>query len=306
MNKALLPLAAVFIAVTTSASGRTTEMTEPPPDSITAIMLRPIEIVARQGWLNEEAFIGEYRRPEWTSKRRFGATRAYIQQDPWQVSVEQWWRSRSFRNQGKKLESRFIEEIEIGLPYRLQFDIYGDWGHEDGRTIKQDLAFELRWALADWGVIPLNPTLYGEYKLSDGTYDSDVFEFKLLFCEDLAPRVHWAMNFSYEREIARARNNEFVISQGLSYTLIDQKLSIGIEMQYKYENQEGGRVNGDRKFNVGPSVQWRPTPNSWINFVCMAGCSAPSPAVEGFVIFGYNFGRIANGPSISRPVSAPR
>lgn len=275
-------------------------------DSIGSILLRPIEVVARPGWLKEEAFIGEYKRPEWTSKRRFGATRGYIQQDPWQVSVEQWWRSRSYRNQGKKLQSRFIEEIEIGLPYRMQLDIYGDWGHENGKTIAEDLAFELRWALADWGVIPLNPTLYGEYKLSDGNYDSDIFEFKLLFCDDFTPRLHWALNFSYEREIARARNNEFAISQGVSYTLIDQKLSVGLEMVYKYENEEGGRANGSRKFNIGPSVQWRPTENSWVNFVCMAGCSAPSPATEAYIIFGYNFGRVANGPSISRPVSAPR
>lgn len=277
-------------------------------DALGSILLRPIEVVDRPGWLKEEAFIGEYKRPEWTSKRRFGLARGYIQQDPWQVSVEQWWRVRSYRNQGSRPKGLFIEEIEIGLPGRMQLDIYGDWVHEEGRNRKKDIAVELRWALADWGVIPLNPTLYGEYKFTDGDYGSDVYEFKLLLCEDFSPRVHWAMNFSFEREISRARANEFAVSQGLSYTLIDQKLSVGLEMQYKYENEQGGRFNssGDRKFEVGPSVQWRPTQQSWVNFVCMAGCSAPSPAIEGFVIFGYNFGRVASGPAVSRPVSAPR
>lgn len=275
-------------------------------DAMESILLKPIVVVDRPGWLKEEAFIGEMKRPEWTSKRRFGFSRVYIQQDPWQVSVEQWWRVRSFRDQGRKPEQKFIEEIEIGLPWRMQLDIYGDWGHENGRTKRQDMAFELRWALADWGVIPLNPTLYGEYKLSDGTYDSDYYEVKLLLGDDFTPRLHWALNFSYERQVARARNNELVISQGISYTLIDQLLSVGLEMQYKYENQQTARQNGERKFALGPSVQIRPTPNSWINLVCMAGCSAPTPAIEGFVIFGYNFGRIASGPSLSRPVSAPR
>jgi hypothetical protein len=293
-------VATVLIVSQPQASGQT--------DAIESILLKPIVVVDRPGWLKEEAFIGEMKRPEWTSKRRFGFSRVYIQQDPGQVSVEQWWRVRSYRDQGKKPQQKFIEEIEIGLPWRMQLDIYADWGHEDGRTLKQDLAVELRWALADWGVIPLNPTLYAEYKATDGTYGSDVYELKLLLGDDFTPRLHWALNFAYERAISRARANEFAISQGISYTIIDQVLSAGLEMQYKYENEQGGRHNasGDRKFGIGPSFQIRPTPNSWINLVCMAGCSAPSPALEGFVIFGYNFGRVASGPSVSRPVVAPR
>lgn len=277
-------------------------------DANESILLRPIVVVDRPGWLKEEAFIGEYKRPEWTSKRRFGFSRVYIQQDPWQVSVEQWWRVRSYRDQGRKPRQLFISEIEIGLPGCLQLDIYGDWVHENGRSQSKDVAFELRWALADWDVIPLNPTLYGEYKVTDDAYGSDVFEVKLLLGDDITPRLHWAMNFSFEREINDSRANEFAISQGLSYTLIDQVLSIGLEMQYKYENEQGGRHNstGDRKFGFGPSIQWRPTQNSWINIVGMFGGSAPSPAYEGYVIFGYNFGRIAQGPSVARPISAPR
>ncbi|MEZ5384585.1 MAG: hypothetical protein R3F13_03625 [Prosthecobacter sp.] len=190
----------------------------------------------------------------------------------------------------------------------MQLDIYGDWTHQNSRTRQKDLAFELRWALADWGVIPLNPTLYAEYKITDGSVGSEVYELKLLLGDDLAPRLHWALNFTFEREISRGRANEFAVSQGLSYTLIDQVLSAGVEVQYKYENEQSQRYNsmGNRKFGIGPSVQWRPTKNSWVNFVGMFGGSAPSPAFEGFIIFGYNFGRIEGSPSVSRPLSAPR
>lgn len=271
-------------------------------DSSVSSILSPVIVVApRDGWLDEEALIGESKRPEWTSRRRFSTTRVYIQQEPGQVSLEQWWRVRTFDN--APTQHRFTEELEIGLPNRMQLDIYYDFTHEQGRTHNEDFSVELRWALADWGVIPLNPTLYAEYTATDGAQGADLVEFKLLLGDDFTPRFHWGMNLVYEREIARGLNNEFAVTQGLSYTIIDQVLSAGLEMQFKYENQTGNRNNGEHKFQIGPSIQWSPSRNTWFNFVALVGCTDESPSFETFVIVGHNFGSFASGEH-SGPVSS--
>jgi hypothetical protein len=268
-------------------------------------VMNTIVVTARPGWLDEEQLIGVTQRPEWTSRRRFGTTRAYIQYEPWEVAVEQWWRVRSYRNNGKTARQLFMQEIAIGLPNRMQLDLYYDWVHEESRTRNKDVAVELRWALADWGVIPLNPTLYAEYKATDGAYGSDVWETKLLLGTDLAPRLHWAFNAVYERECSRSLETEIALTQGLSYTIVDQKLSAGVEMQYKHQYSPG-YTNIEHKFQVGPSLQYNPTRDSWINLVVLGGCTGASPAVEAFVVLGYNFGKGGSGRTVSRPTAAPR
>ena len=62
----------------------------------------------------------------------------------------------------------------------------------------QSFNVELRWALADWGKIWGNPTLYAEYKFADEHWGPDVYEFKLLLGDQFAPRWHWGVNFVWE------------------------------------------------------------------------------------------------------------
>jgi len=51
----------------------------------------------------------------------------------------------------------------------------------------QGIQVEGRWALAEWGKLPLNPTLYGEWKFND--HNPDAYEVKLLLGDDIAPRL---------------------------------------------------------------------------------------------------------------------
>lgn len=280
------PLAAAFaVLMTASAMAAptlpTVEVNAPPLKTTTGSTLA------------EEAMVGPYNQPEWTQHRRFSTTRVYLQQEPWHVGIEQWWRVRQYDDGPEK--HLFIEEIEIGLPYRLQLDLYYDWVHEDHETQTKDFAAEIRWALADWGVIPLNPTLYAEYKWTDEDYGSDVYEFKLLLGEDFAPRVHWGLNLVYEAETDGEKAREYAVTQGISYTIIDQILSAGVEMQFKYENVAGERDNGEHKFQVGPSLQWRPTARTHVDLVGLFGCTSDSPDFEGFVVLGFDFGKIGGG-----------
>ena len=62
----------------------------------------------------------------------------------------------------------FTEEVEVGLPYR--FGLAFELGQErfNGDFQNKSFSIEARYALADWNRIPLNPTLFAEYKLGTG------------------------------------------------------------------------------------------------------------------------------------------
>ena len=254
------------------------------------------------GALREEAPIGAYGQPAWVKSRRFATTRVHIQRDPWEVSFEQWWRGRL---NGGDWSHRFQEEIEIGLPGRFQIDLYEDWTLEDGEADHLDFAAEVRWGLADWGVIPLNPALYLEYKWTDPSRGGDVIEPKLLLGTEIVPGLHYGLNFVYERELSGEEAEEFQITQGLSYSVIDEVLGVGIEAKYVRETVKGERSNPEHKFQLGPSLQWRPRQNVHLDLVALAGLNEEAPDLETWLVFGIEFGG-GSGPSVHAPVSGRR
>ena len=238
------------------------------------------------GDLQEEAPTGAYGAPEWTGERRFPSTRVYLQQGPGQVGFEQWARVQSFRDDTK--ETRFQEELEFGLPYRFQIDLYETWAVDEHRRADQDeFSVEVRWALADWGNIPLNPTLYVEYATHN--HAPNTIEGKLLLGEDLAPRWHWGLNVACEQEVSGYNNTEIAASQGMSYTIIDKALSAGVEMEFYHEKAR--HSDSEVEYLIGPSVQVRPTPWSHLDLVALLGTTHDSPVVEAYVVFGIDFGK---------------
>jgi hypothetical protein len=229
-------------------------------------------------------------RPEWTSQRRFGNTRIYLQVAPGEVSFEQWYRMQ--RSAGGAVENLFEEEVEIGLPYRMQLDLYENWTvDQDRHTRHESVSIELRYALADWGKIPLNPTLYGEYKAAPHVSDS-FYELKLLLGTDFTKRLHWGFNASREAQLGGEKSVEWELTQGISYSLIDQKLGVGLEMEWGDVTLAGSRSDHQRRFLIGPSVQIRPTRNTHLDLVAQAGTTSQL-YVQTFVIFGFDFGRVA-------------
>lgn len=250
--------------------------------------------------LNEEQPVDETGRPEWTSARRFPGSRVYIQQAPWDVGVEQWWRIH--HNRDNTIDHRLLSEIEIGLPYRFQLDIYGDFeGDNTGAFHYQQTNVELRYALADWNKIWGNPTLYAEYKFADEHGGPDVYELKLLLGGDIAPRWHWALNFVWEAEIGGEREQEFQVTSGLSYSVIDRLLGVGVETKYDNDTVRYHRGDPENQFLIGPSVQLRLTDRSHVDLSCMFGTNEVSQRQEAFVVVGYDFGR--KGESHYTPVT---
>ena len=146
----------------------------------------------------------------------------------------------------------FTEEVEVGLPYRfgVAFEIAQERFNGDFQN--KSFSVEARYALADWNKIPLNPTLFAEYKFGtgriiheerppeqamaeeelarhshldvepadEGEMDEegkpkmpDAYEFRLLLAEDFGERVEWAMNWFFEQEIGFDRGREWGFAQ---------------------------------------------------------------------------------------------
>src|SRR5260370_4187108 len=147
----------------------------------------------------------------------------------------------------------FTEEVEIGLPHRfgLAFEISQERFNGDFQN--KSFSVEARYALADWNKIPLNPTLFAEYKFDSGRilheerppeeemgmeemarrrhlnvepFDEeaametdakpkmpDGYEFRLLLAEDFGERIEWAMNWFFEQRIGFNRGGELGFAQ---------------------------------------------------------------------------------------------
>jgi hypothetical protein len=250
--------------------------------------------------LAEEQLIGPNQQPEWTTRRRFSTTRVYVA-PPWQFEFEQWWRGK-FPREGKS-SHLFQSELGVGLPYRFQLDLYENLEQPADQSLKhQGLQVEARWALAEWGKIPLNPTLYAEWKFND--HDPDAYEVKLLLGDEIAPRWHWGCNLFFEQEVGGGRESELGFSQAVGYTVLDQKLSLGLEM--KLERASGPNLDGKPsvEFLIGPSAQWRLTRRTHLDLVPLFGTTSDSPVVEAFIVFGIDFGREGGHEQIHAPASS--
>ena len=129
-------------------------------------------------------------------------------------------------------------ECEMGLPYRFNIAVEGDIQHFDGDTQASTVSFEGRYAFADWDKIPLNPTIFAEYKIGMGNvlhdegaptpakkfgpggFDKsgpipDGYEVRLLLAEDFFDRIEWALNGFFEQEIEGDRGREWGIASSV-------------------------------------------------------------------------------------------
>ena len=265
---------ALFVVTTVSRAAQSA----PAPSTTTTLA----DLVVSANALEEEKRDGVYSEPEWVGRRRFSTTRIYIQKDPGEIGVEEWYRVRTF--DGGRVTQRFQQEVEIGLPYRMQLDLYEKAIHDNQDPegwMQDEFAVELRYAFADWGKIPGNPTIYEEYAFVPNS--PDVLESKLLFGDDCRG-WHWGVNFIHEQELWGDKATEWGISAGLSRTLIDSKLSAGLEG--KWTHPEGA----PNEFILGPSIQWLPTANTHLDLVVMGGLNNASPNTECWLIFGFDFG----------------
>jgi hypothetical protein len=252
-----------------------------------------------------------YGAPPGLSRSRFSNTvNAYVL-PPWSFFFGELYEGQGFRHGPP--DHLFTQEIEMGLPYR--FNVAAEAGFErfDGGGGAQTVSLEARWALADWNKIPLNPTVFAEYKFGVGTIRHeevppppgggekeeggppkvpDAYEVRLLLAQDFFERVEWAMNWFFEKENTGDRGREWGFSQAalMPVFLPNERLKVGIEMQYRNVTTKDTRGNPVNSFVIGPTVAWKPTASTRLDISPLFGCTTDAPVADVFVAFSWLFG----------------
>ncbi|MGE0433202.1 MAG: hypothetical protein AB7K09_04375 [Planctomycetota bacterium] len=235
--------------------------------------------------LKEDELVGPYKQPRWTAHRRFPSTRIYVRPEG-EIELEWWSRTKVKRGSaGVRPFTQQINqfEVEFGLPCRFQLDLYLVTEQENSGEMKVDQSFELRWAIADWGVIPLNPTLYFEYKLSG------VMEVKLLLGDTLADGLHFGTNFVWEQSVYGTHETVLEWTAGISYSAVDSVFSLGIELKFEIANEQGSRDSWEENLRIGPTFQLHPLEAMHIDFAPLFGITENSRLLDMYIVVGWEF-----------------
>jgi hypothetical protein len=189
----------------------------------------------------------------------------------------------------------FRQEIEMGLPARFTVGVQNQVEHFAGDTFERSFTLEARYALANWNKLPLNPTISAEYRFgfSDTTQDSG--ELALLISHDFPNLIEWAMNIFVDREFGGRKSTSAGFAQSVEVPVLlpEEKLEVGLEMQYR---SGGETIEPDRTIKglvIGPTLAWRPTKSVRFDLSPLFGCSDHTPALQVFAVFSLSFGGTA-------------
>src|SRR6476660_2500552 len=195
-----------------------------------------------------------YGAPPGLSRSRFSnTTQAYVL-PPWAFFFGELFEGQGFRHGPP--DYLFTQEIEMGLPYRFNIAAESQFERFNGGGGAQTVSLEARWALADWNKIPLNPTIFAEYKFGVGPIRHEevppppgggeeeesgppqipnAYELRLLLAQDFGEHIEWAMNWFFEKENTGDRCREWGFSQAAMTPVFlpNERLKLGIEMQYR-------------------------------------------------------------------------
>src|SRR6266487_2190781 len=219
-----------------------------------------------------------YGAPPGISRSRFSnTTQAYVL-PPWSFFFGEIFEGQGFRHGPP--DYLFTQEIEMGLPYRFGVAAESKFERFNGGGGAETVSLEARWALADWNKIPLNPTLFAEYKFGVGTIRHeevppppggggeeeeeeggppkvpDAFEVRLLLAQEFFERVEWAMNWFFEKENTGDRGREWGFSQAAMTPVLlpNERLKVGLEMEYRNVTTKDTRGDAVNSFTIGPTV----------------------------------------------------
>jgi hypothetical protein len=152
-------------------------------------------------------------------------------------------------------------------------------------------------------MIPLNPTLFAEYKLGVGKdyerqkdeddpvpHIPDAFEVRLLLGEQFGRRFQWAFNLFHEQQLGGEREWENGFSQTLTYAIRDEYLKTGIEMQFIRRTDEESCAHPTYEFTIGLNFTWKPSPRTRLDLAALFGTTPDSPRAKSFAVFSFFFG----------------
>src|SRR5262249_40852593 len=233
-------------------------------------------------------------------------TNAYVL-PPWTFFFGEIYEGDAFRHGPP--DHLFTQEVEMGLPYRFGVAAETEFERFNGGGGPSSASIEMRYALRDWNTTPLNPTLYADVKFGHGPMrheegmppaggeeeeagppqKPDAYEVRLLLAQDFGEHFEWAMNWFLENEIEGDRGREWGFAQSALMPVLvpEERLKVGVEMQYKNFTMETTRGDPQNSFVVGPTVAWKPSRNTRIDISPLFGCTNDSPHVQVFGVFSW-------------------
>jgi hypothetical protein len=261
------------------------------------------EIENRQVVVEAEELPSAYGAPPDLSHGRISTlTKSYVL-SPFSFELESGYEGDIFRH-GLPAQL-FRQEVEMGLPARFTVGVQNQVEHFAGDTFDRSFTLEARYALANWNKLPLNPAISAEYRfgLSDTSRDSG--ELALLISHDFPNLIEWAMNIFVDREFGGRWTTSAGFAQSVEVPVLlpEEKLEIGLEMQYR---SGGETIEPDRTLKglvIGPTLAWRPTKSVRFDLSPLFGCSDHTPSLQMFAVFSFSFGGTAEAEA-EMPASA--
>jgi hypothetical protein len=239
----------------------------------------------------EEIPVGPYQQPQWTTVHQNGAA-VYVR-PPGKIEALLWVDVDIPQDRTGDAHSEIstIFELEIGLPYRFQLDFFLETIKYGGNSGPLELAgesVELRWALADWGKIWGNPTIYLEYYYANNRRPSEM-EAKLLLGGRVAPGWHWGVNLLYEQELADEYEREFALKLMLGRVILDEKLTLGVAgiVEIEKDEEEGGEWEAVPM--LGPRLRFSPLPALHLDLIGYVGLTGEAPVARPVFLAAWDF-----------------
>jgi len=258
-----------------------------------ATNLPPVTV---QGARPSQELVGPYDQPRWTARGRFSSDTEVYVLPPYAFVVDIDYAG-TVPKHGETM-NLMTQEFELGLPHRFQIAYENNFVLQKKHSQETLQTIEGRYALADWGEIPLNPTLFGEYLFGVGKeYEDDesedipdAVEGRLLLGEQFARDYQWALNLFHEVETGGEREWESGFSQALSYAIRDEYLKVGVEMQFIRRTEEEERSDPEYEFDIGPNFAWKPSEPTRFDIATLFGATDDSPALAIYAVFSIAFG----------------
>jgi hypothetical protein len=199
----------------------------------------------------------------------------------------------------------FSQEIEMGLPARFTVGVQNQVEHFAGDTFDRSFTLEARYALANWNKLPLNPAISAEYRFGLSNALPDSGELALLITHDFPHLIEWAMNIFVDREFGSRESTSAGFAQSVEVPVLlpEEKLEVGLEMQYR---SGGETIEPDRTIKglvIGPTLAWRPTKSARFDLSPLFGSSDHTPALQMFAVFSFSFAGTAQAEA-ELPASA--
>src|SRR5438132_9354766 len=199
--------------------------------------------------------------PDLSHGRISTLTKSYVL-SPFSFELESGYEGAAFRH---GLPSQlFRQEIEMGLPARFTVGIQNQVEHFGGETRDRSFTLEARYALADWNKLPLNPAISAEYQFGFSNALPDSGELALLISHDFPHLIEWAMNIFVDREFGDRQSTSAGFAQSVEVPVLlpEEKLEVGLEMQYRSGGEAPGRNGTTKGLAIGPTLACRPTNNA--------------------------------------------